>query len=178
MVAGVTIKGWEELKKALAELPKATQRNVQVRVLMKHAQPIVATAKALAPKGETLQLSTGILATTKRPRGYKAPAQRAFAQTLAAGGSQAQARAAAKEAGSAPVLVFIGPDRKAHGRLHVDIWQEFGTKFAPAHPYMRPAMDQHRKGMLEGIGKDMGREIEAAGARLAKKRAKAAARAG
>lgn len=173
-VAPVKIEGWQELKKALAELPKGTARNVQQRVLTKNARPIAEAAQQLAPK-DTGRLSSGIVVTTKRPRGYKTPAARAFAKTIGTGGSQAEARAAAKTAGSAPVVVFVvtpaGP-----GRLHVDLWQEFGTKFAPPHPYMRPAVDRLRGQVFQNIGRDMWAEIKKSAERLAKKRAKAAGR--
>lgn len=168
MAPPLRIEGAAELKKALAELPKATARNVQQRVLLKHAQPMVETAKALAPaRPHGGKLRASITATTKRPRGYKAPSSRAFAYTRATGGSAAQARAAAAAVGTAPVLVFIGP-----GRLGRAIWNEFGTVKMRPQPYLRPAWDAHKRTMLNGVGRDMWIEIDKAAKRVAKKRAK------
>ena len=45
----VSVEGLAALDKALAELPKATARNVLKRTLDKAAQPIVEEAKTLTP---------------------------------------------------------------------------------------------------------------------------------
>lgn len=164
MPIALRIEGLEEIKEALAKLPKATARNVQVRVLMKNAKPIVETAQRLAPV-RVGYLKKGIHATTKRPRGFKTDAARAFAKAMAMGGD---ARGAAKAAGTSPVYVFIGHDRHPEG-----MWQELGTKHHRPQPHLRPAFDQHKDEFLENVGKDIWAEIERAAARLAKKRAKA-----
>lgn len=168
MPTTVKLEGLAELKRALEELPKATARAVQQRVLLKRAQPLVAAAKAKAPV-DTGHLRDSIQATTKRPRGHKTAAARAFASVRGQGGSIAQARAAAKAAGSTPVEVFVGPDRAPQGSL-----QEFGTKNHPPHPYMRPAWDQEGKRMLDGIAADMWAEIRKSAERIAKRQAKKA----
>lgn len=174
----VTVEGWEELKKALEQVSKRTGQAVQRRVLMKRAKPIVAEAKRLAPEysGTDKRVPVGYLknsiqASTKRPKGYKTEAQRAFATTLKQTGSQSEARAAAKAEGSAPVVVFIGP-AGGPGRKHLDWWMEFGTSRSRAQPYLRPAMDLLRGATINGIGADMMKEIEDTANRAAKKRAK------
>jgi HK97 gp10 family phage protein len=166
----VKIEGLKELATALKQLPKATSRNVQRRVLLKRAEPLVATAKALAPV-RTARLRDSIIATTKRPKGRKSAAAQAFGKKRGMGGTVAEARAASKEAGESLIEVFVGP-----GRVRQAIAQEFGWAFggvfhAP-HPYMRQAWDQHKASILAGIGKDMADEIERAANRLAKKRSK------
>jgi HK97 gp10 family phage protein len=155
----VKVDGLAELKANLAELPKATQRRVQQRILLKRAQLIVAAAKAKAPVDQG-DLRNSIHATTKRPKGHKTPAARAFATTRGMGGTAAQARAAAKAAGSAPVEVFIGPGRHPQATQ-----QEFGNKNHGPQPYMRPAWDENKNAMLDGIAKDMSDEIKKSVAR-------------
>lgn len=160
--------GLAETKRALAELKKATQRDVQFRALLKAAQPMVATAKALAParpRGGKLRAS--ITVSKIAPRGYKKPAARAFAFTRAMGGTVSQARAAAAAAGSAPSIVFIGP-----GRLGRAWWNEFGTSKMPPHPYLRPAFDLHRREMVQTLARELDKEVKAAAARVARKRMK------
>lgn len=154
--------GLKECQDALKELPKATQRNVQIRALMRQARPIAAAARALAPV-RFGHLRDSIIATTQRPHGNKTPAQQAFASTLGGGGSIEDARAAAKAAGSSPVEVFVGPGRMPQSSL-----QEFGTKNHPPHPYMRPAWDLHQRVALGGIAQDLWDEIQKAVARRAK----------
>lgn len=166
----VKLDGLQELKAALAEFPKSTARGIQQRVLMKRAQPIVAAAKAKAPV-DTGHLRDSIKATTKRPRGHKTPAARAFAAVRGAGGSVAQAQAASKAAGSAPAEVFVGPDRAPQGSL-----QEFGTRNHPPHPYMRPAWEMSKRTFLQGIQADMWAEIKKTADRVAKRTAKRALR--
>ena len=51
--------------------------------------------------------------------------------------------------------------------------QEFGTKDQPPQPFMRPAWDAEKRGVLEGIKDDLWAEIKKAAARLAKKALKA-----
>ena len=51
------VEGFKELESALKELPKATGRNCIRRALTKAADPIVQSAKSMAPKGITGNLS-------------------------------------------------------------------------------------------------------------------------
>ena len=163
----VTIDGLRELKAALDELPKATARRVQQRVLLARAAPVVASAKAKVPV-RTGALRDAIRATTTRPRGSKAASSRAFAKVRGMGGSVSTARAAAKEAGASSVEVFIGPV----GRLPQAGQQEWGNRNHPPHPYLRPAWDEHKAALQAGIKADMWAEIQKAAARRAKRQAK------
>ena len=49
--------------------------------------------------------------------------------------------------------------------------QEFGTVKDPRQPYLRPAWDAERIGVLEGIKEDLWAEIEKAAARRARRAA-------
>lgn len=163
----IKVEGLRELKAALDELPKATARNVQQRVLLRRAQPIVDAAKAKVPV-RTGALRNAIRATTTRPRGHKAASSRAFAKIRGMGGSVAAARAGAKEAGSSLVEVFVGPI----GRLPQAGQQEWGNRNHPPHPYLRPAWDEGKEALQAGIKADMWTEIQKAAARRAKRQAK------
>lgn len=166
MATKVKVEGLRELEKALADLPKATGKSAMRRVLKKRAQPVADAARSLAPHGVG-HLEDSITVSTKRPVGQKSESQRAFA---AAGGGAA-GRAAAKAAGSSPVLIFIGPGRHPQASL-----QEFGTSHHGPQPYMRPAWDRTKDAVLDGIKDDLWAEVRKSAARLAKKRAKAAAK--
>lgn len=165
-VVTVQVVGLKELQDALNELPRATSRNVQIRALMRQAEPIAAAARAFAPV-RLGHLRRSIVATTQRPAGHKTPAARAFASTIGAGGTPEQARAAAKAAGAAPVEVFVGPGRNPQSSL-----QEFGTSHHPPQPYMRPAWDMHKRLAVDGIGKDLWDEIQKTASRRAKRSAR------
>lgn len=160
----IKVEGLQELKAALDELPKATARNVQRRVLLNRAQPIVAAAKAKVPV-RTGALRDAIRVTTTRPRGHKAASSRAFAKVRGMGGSVTAARAAAKEAGASAVEVFVGPV----GRLPQAGQQEWGNRNHPPHPYLRPAWDEGKEALQAGIKADTWAEIQKAAARRAKK---------
>lgn len=164
MATTVRVEGLSELIQALKELPKATARNVQQRVLMRRVQPVVDAAKAHVPV-RTGRLRDSITATTKRPRGHKTAAARAFAKVRGSGGTSAAAKAASKAAGSSMSEVFVGPGRLAQaGQI------EWGNRNHPPHPYMRPAWDAHQRQVLDGIADDMWAEIRKAAARRAKRR--------
>lgn len=159
----VKIEGLAELEKALAELPKATGKNVLKRVLTKRAQPFDSAWRALAPDdpetgGNDLKSSGGI-GTKLSPR-QKSLHRKMFRDDMAS------------------VEIFAGP-----GALTQAITSEFGTgprvhengKFvgeSPPHPFVRPAWDSNKDGLLDGIAKDLGDEIMKAASRLARKRAK------
>lgn len=68
--------------------------------------------------------------------------------------------------------VYVGPGKGGgHGIL-----QEFGTSHHKAQPFMRPAWDANQRLVLENIKGGLGDEIIKSAKRLAKKRAKAAAK--
>jgi len=163
MKGALKLEGLAGLKKALDDLPKATSRNVQRRVLLKRAQIVVDAARAKAPV-RLGHLRRSIIATTKRPAGRATASRRAFA---AAGGGAA-GRAASKAAGASMVEVFVGPGRHPQAGQ-----QEFGNRNHPPHPYLRPAFDENRQRLIKGLADDMWAEIAKASARLAKKAARA-----
>ncbi len=156
MANRVRIDGLRELEAALANLPKATGKNVLRRVLKKASAGTVADAQANAPR-DTGGLSQSIIIGA-RLNGRQTSLNR-------------------KEAGSrSAVEMFIGPSyAKGKGGRHGHLL-EFGTVKMPAQPFMRPAWDANKDAALRSISDDLGSEIEKAAARQARKAARLAAK--
>lgn len=133
MAQTVRVEGLRELERALNQLPKAAVKAILRRVLKKRSKPIGDTAKQRAPKDEgDLEKSIGV-STKLSPR---------------------QRRAHRKSGGKDTVDMFVGagPLPQAH-------MSEFGSAHNAPKPFMRPAWDQHKAAVLDGIGKDIGNEI-------------------
>ncbi len=164
----IKIEGLRQVQDALRQLPKATTKNVMKRVLLKRAEPLADMARQKAPV-RSGRLRDSIAVQVRGGGAGKA----AFAQAMSEGASRAEAGRAAREANRAAgttVEVVIGPtDRAFYGSL-----VEFGTQHSPPKPFMRPAWDSGKGGLLTGITDDMWAEIEKAVLRRAKRLAKAA----
>lgn len=153
--------GGRELEAALYglgqdRLIKATLK----RALMKAAQPAAQTASRLAPKetgrmAQNVQVSTTLARRQRRGGGYKYNPNTAY--------------------------VWIGSAPRGPGTL-----QEFGTgpryhkktrRFTgatPAHPFMRPAWEQHKHQILEDFSRELWIQIDKSAKRLARRSLKAA----
>jgi len=144
------LTGFDNLEKALDDLPRATAKNVVRRVLKKQAQPFADTARQLVPvdKGH---LKRSITVGTK-----VAKTQRKEIKKLQSEGF---------------ITMSIGPGQDPAAHL-----VEYGFDQQAAEPFMRPAWDKHKDGVLDGVADDLWKEIEKAAKRLAKKAAKAAAK--
>lgn len=173
--ASFRIEGLAELDKALGELPKATGRNVLHRTLRKGAAPIESAMAANAPEDEgDLKASIATSTKLKNPAGGKE-----FARVMAAGGTKREAgaamRAARRAIGGAETfaIMHVGPGKGgAHG-----VPQEFGTVNHPPQAFARPAWDSQSGTALNVIKDELGGEITKAAARLARKKARQAAKA-
>lgn len=163
-----TIHGMRELDAALGALGKATGRAVLRRTLRKIAKPLVEQAKAYAPylSGD---LEASIHAGT---RAVGADAGReAYAEVLGGGGSKGEAvaalRAARRESDNAFAEIHVGPGRNPQA-----IQQEFGNVNHDPDPFMRPAWDATKGGMVDQVARELWIEIEKTAARKAKRDAK------
>lgn len=166
------VQGLKELDAALAELGRATARNVMMRALKKSAEPIRDAAKSMAPRDRG-NLSESIEITTKSSA---RSGKKAFAQAMKSGSSKGDAQAAARAANKGAkgkdtfAQVFVGPTRGgSHGWFN-----EFGTQNMTAQPFMRPAFDVGAPKALASLKSDLATEIEKARARAAKKALKRA----
>jgi HK97 gp10 family phage protein len=161
----VRIEGLRELDAALAELPKATAKNVLVKVLMEAGTPIKDAAQAAAPTrpadAPTITYKAkGGARRVRRPGTLKALFQIGTRLT------PNQARLARKE-GKDFAEVYVGT-RDPIARL-----EEYGTAHSPPQPTLRRAWDGNKEAALETVKSRLGELILKAAARLAKKRAKA-----
>jgi HK97 gp10 family phage protein len=130
----VRFAGGKELEQALRQLPPSvTAKTVIKRALIKAAEPILRTARAMAPK-DTGNLKAAIGSGTvlsKRQRVlFPVP--------------------------KGDVQVYVGVSPKANRYAHL---LEFGTRLVKARPFMRPSWDGHKAETLETIRELMWLEI-------------------
>lgn len=144
----IKIEGLRELDRALAELPKATARNVLQRTLKKAATPVHDRMEATAPRlTGHLQISVTM-----------GPSSRLTSR---------QKRDAKKE-GKHFSEFHVGTSDPA------GMFMEYGTFKDPPQPWATPAWDATQDEALITIKYELGTEIEKAAARLARKNAKLA----
>lgn len=141
----VRIDGLRDLDKALGELPKATAKATLRLVLKDAGEPVARAARRLAPKDE-YHLHDSIDVSTKLSRRqaalHKAQGGRAFQE------------------------MFVGTNNPA------GVQQEFGNERHSPQPFMRPAWDAEKDGVLDHIANALWGEIEKSARRLAKKAAR------
>lgn len=137
--------GQRELYATFAALPKATKRNVLLRTLREVIAPLASAVTAKVP------YLTGFLGahqftgeTRQLTRRQRRAEQRADAGTFTA-------------------LIHFGTADPA------GMMNEFGNANMSPQPYFRQEWEQRKMGLVDDIGKSLGPQIEAAGARLAKK---------
>lgn len=175
IVRRARVEGLAELDKALAELPKATQRNTLHRVLKKAAEPIADAMIAKAPV-RTGKLRDSIAISTKIKNNvgkaeYRAALKAGLGKEAAVSAMRTARRNATGEKSFAEV--FVGPAKGgAHG-----IFNEFGTVHMSPQPFVRPAWDSEQDTALEIIKSNLGDEIMKSAQRVAKRAARNAAKA-
>lgn len=161
----VTVSGFRELEAALAELPKATGRNVLKRTLIKAGQPIAERARELVPV-QSGQLKSSIMIS---PRIKNTVGYAEYSAAMRAGlGKEAAVRAlrdVRRSAKGSFAEMFVGPAVPAGFYGHL---VEFGTSRTQAQPFMRPAWDAMQGRALAIIRAELGNEIIAAARRIAR----------
>lgn len=145
----VAVEGLADLQVALRQLPDATAKNVLRRVGRKVLQPVADRAEGLA-REDTGALKRSIGVSTRLTR---------------------RQRRDNVKAGRDDVEVYAGA-----GGLTQAITEEFGTEDQAPHPFLRPAWDAEKAGVLGALKAELWTEIQKSAARLAKKAAKAAAK--
>lgn len=166
------VTGLKEFEASLAELGKATARNVMIRALEDSAEEIAEPMRRNAPV-RFGNLKESIIVSAKS---VSKAGKSAFAAALRAGASRSQAGAAAKLANKGAKgkdtfsQVFVGPTLDGfYGAL-----QEFGTSRQAAKPFARPAFDEGAPGALDRIKTDLASQIDKAAVRAARKAARKA----
>jgi len=142
------LHGMDDLKTALAELPKATANNVLLRVLTKAGQPIADAGEQNAPRGATGKLAESYVVSRKLSKNQKS-----------------------KNRKESKVEVYVGPT--PHPK---SVQTEFGNSHMPAQPHLRPAWDSNKDKALVIVTSELGGEIEKARKRLARKAEREAAK--
>ncbi|MCR5875169.1 hypothetical protein LRS10_13810 [Phenylobacterium sp. J426] len=173
MKVKVRVEGLRDLDAALAELNKATARNVLQRALLKAADPVHQEAVRLAPERSGV-LKSKIRKSTRKPKGHQSKA--AFAAAMKRGATRREAvaaqRAFNRENPARFAEVFVGVEEGV-----AQAWpQELGTAKHPPQPYIRPAMEAKWGEALEIMKAEVRPEIEKAAERARKRALKKAAK--
>lgn len=149
-----TLHGVRELDRALAELPRSVGKTVLRRAATETLRPVRDAARALAPRG-----------AEGKPRGKSVATSihvRAKLKRSQAAGRQKQGDVEAFVGSTAPHAHLVewgsGPRyQKTTGRY---------TGQMPPQPFMRPAWDQGKAGMLDKLPKALWAEVYKAARRL------------
>lgn len=167
----VSTSGFKALDAALAELPKATARNVLKRTLTKAAEPIAEKAREMAPvdKGD-LKASIAVSARIKNKVG-NAEYSAAMRAGLGKAAAVSAMRDARRGANGSFAEMFVGPSTPRGYYAH---FVEFGTSRMAAEPYMRPAWDSEQGAALDIIKAELGNEIIAAARRIGRSKKQSA----
>lgn len=172
----VSVSGMAALEQALAQLPKATARNVLKRTLNMAAEPIADEARRLVPvKTGNLYNSIAVSARIKNKVGnaeYSA-AMRAGLGKAAAGAALRAARRANKGNNPSFAEVFVGPAR-GKGVIRYAHIVEFGSNDTAPDPYMRPAWDAKKREALEIIKGELRSQIILAARRVGRSKKQSA----
>lgn len=133
------MEGFKELNDNLKRLEKlSTQKSVLRASLDEAAAPVVTDAQSRVPE------RTGRLRQAIQMRGVLSAAQR-----------RAEKQVKSKTAVTRYLGVAGGKNGAPHGGL-----VEFGTKNNPPRPFLRPAWEAGKLGVLERLGTIMWRRIE------------------
>lgn len=161
----VTLEGFSELDQALAELPKATSKNVLRRVARGALEPMANMAAARAPH-RTGRLAYSIAVSETRTRRAKWQ-NTTMGRAKFSGGSF-------RSSASSGITMAMGP-AGGLGTLNYATFDEFGTVDTPAFAFMRAAWDTGASQALDYIKMNLRVEIEKAALRYARRQAKLAA---
>ncbi len=147
------VRGLRELDRALAELPKATARNVLKRTARTALEPMRALAEAKAPvlSGD---LQVSIVLSEKRTRRARKGRPRAIRRADGSFRGVAQTNYA----------VALGP-ASGKGVLNYAALEEFGSANNPPQPFMRPAWDSEKQSSLDRVIEELRSEISRAAER-------------
>lgn len=159
MAKGVTVSiaGLREVDAALGDLGKVLGRNVMRRVAVKRLKPMAEVARSLAPDDPNTggnDLKTSIAVSTQLGKRQKKLNRKSKSE----------------------VEAHMGPAGPGGNVPPQGIQQEFGNKNHGPQAFMRPAFDQGKDALIDGVGEDFWDEISKAAERKAKKAARLAAR--
>lgn len=154
---GMTVTGLKELEASLRELGPRLAKSTMKRALLDAAAPMVSAMQSAAPSNRLRVRIVASGSLSKRQRSASRVRRIPTEVTVYVGSSPLR-HAHLVEFGSGPRYNKAGAYR--------------GTM--PASPYVRPGFDASNREVLDRFGVAMGREVERAAMRLAKRRAKSA----
>jgi len=149
------VRGFKELDAALAELPKATGKNVLKRVAIKAMKRIEDGMAVRAPRGDG-GADGQHLADSMRTQAVKATRQRGNVRFDPKSG----------------VEVITGPAPEGRMDRANAGFQEFGTVKMGPNAYARPAADAENENVVDDVRHMLATEIDKAAARIARKAAR------
>lgn len=132
------IEGAKELDKVLKELPKTFAKSVLKGALKKNAAPMVKAARANARRSKHGSKEYSIREGKRTSIGPP-------------GAMAASIKAWIMKGTVVPAAIAIGPD-PTHWYA---VFQEYGTPFSPAEPFLRPAFARGKNNFIKNFGIDM-----------------------
>jgi HK97 gp10 family phage protein len=176
-LAGISMRvdGLKELDASLGNLTKATARGVLKRTLVDASKPLVASAASKAPR-DTGVLAGSIAASAKI---NNTAGKAEFSAVMRSGGSRGEAvqalrdaRRAAKDSASF-AEIFVGPAVRPKSEPKNRVLEFGGGRGNRApQPFMRPAWDETKGAVLDGIKDALAAQIAKAAARAARRAAR------
>lgn len=146
MRSGVKISGLRDVDRTLGQLPKAVAKRILRTVGVDALQPVAQSMRARAPRDQG-DLEKGITVGTALTRSQK--------KHSGLGGGPRDPNM---------VVVYTGPGPHPQAVL-----QEIGTSFHPPQPYVAPAFDETKDGVVTFVSENLRDRVMAAAARAAKK---------
>ena len=151
MSQGLSLRGLEGLRDQLAAVEAELAAKALGAALREAFKPVLATAKALAPKWSGALADSLVIAATRPTSG----------DLVVAAGIKIGSSKLSKQAAMAAAVFGEGqsaelpPARRWH-------WIELGTIKMAAHPFLRPALDANAQAVLDSLKELLRKKIEQA----------------
>lgn len=156
------VEGFDELFKAMdalgQEVGKAKTDNIWKKALGYAFAPVLDSAKSLAPEGDTHQLKDGIYMKVSRPTSRDKASSTYKGESFMARVTSSAKRDDTKVH---TVITKKGKERKIYTNRPVGLAAEFGTADTPAHPYLRPSLENNADRVINRLGYSVMAALEA-----------------
>ena len=158
----IELRGFNELAKALRELPEKISRQVLDKALKEAAKPTLATARQFAPiaASKTLRVNPGLLRRSITIKSFKVKGSLNRGVTI---GVRKPSRTRVRQQRIARrILKVAGRASLAASFNDPYYWYflEKGTSKMAARPFLRPAFNRHHVQFLNDLKNILGPKIE------------------
>lgn len=157
---GVSTQGFDDLFKAMDELAEEVGKGktdaIWRRAMGFAIQPVLASARANAPT-DTGQLKEHIYMKVQRPQARDKASASYQGETFIARVTVGPKRLDSQEQ---TTITKKGKEKTTYKHRPVALAMEFGTANVPAHPFMRPALENNIDTVLERLGKSVWYELQ------------------